>query len=88
MPNYQLEAILVRIGLALVAGLLAALVPIAVRKARFAVHPGIRIASLAAAILALVGFALFGRYLWLNHVPHDPDPPASPVAYPQPPAKP
>lgn len=87
MQNYQLEAILVRIGLALVAGLLAALVPIAVRKARFAVRPGVRIASIAAAVFALAGFALFGWYLWLNHVPRD-ESPAPPVSYPQPPAQP
>ena len=78
---------LLRIGLALAAGLLIAVVPIALRKARFAVHLGPRIAGYAIALLALAGFGAYGWYLWNHYVPREPAAPA-PITYPQPPSGP
>ncbi len=87
MPTYQLEAIFIRIGLALAAGVLIAIPPIAWRLARF--EPSIvkRIVCHVVALLALAGFFAYGWYLWDRFVPREPEEPA-PVTYPAPPVTP
>jgi hypothetical protein len=85
MPTYQLEAILLRVGLALAAGVLIAIVPIAQRKARY--EPSIvkRVFLHLLALASLVGFCFYAVYLWDRFVPREPEAPA-PVAYPAAPA--
>lgn len=85
MPTYQLEEILTRIGLALAAGVIIAIVPIAQRKARY--EPSIvkRILFRVLALAALVGFCFYAWYLWDRFVPREPVAPA-PVEYPVAPA--
>jgi hypothetical protein len=84
MPAHQLEAILIRIGLALAAGILAGIVPIALRKARFEPHLGKRIALFLLALFSLVGFGVYGWFLVDRYAPAAPDAPA-PITYPSPP---
>ncbi|MDD2240055.1 MAG: hypothetical protein PHI93_05275 [Kiritimatiellae bacterium] len=81
MPTHVLYALLTRIGLALVAGVLIAMVPIALRKARFEARMGKRVAFYLLAVLALIGFGLFGWYLVNQHVPKTETAP-EPVVYP------
>ncbi len=85
MPTYQFEAMLTRIGLALAAGVLIAIVPIALRKARY--EPSIvkRIVAHLIALAALIGFGFYGWYLWNRFIPREPAAPA-PVEYPVAPA--
>ena len=87
MPTYQLVAILTRIGLALAAGILVFIVPIALRKARFAPHLGKRIFLYVLAFAALIGFCVYVFYLWARFVPREPEAPPS-IAYPVSPAEP
>lgn len=87
MPTYQLVAILTRIGLALAAGILVFIVPIALRKARFAPHLGKRIFLYVLACAALIGFCVYVFYLWARFIPREPEAPA-PIAYPVSPAEP
>jgi hypothetical protein len=84
MPAHQLEAIFIRIGLALAAGILAGIVPIAIRKARFEPHLGKRISLYFLAAAALIGFAAYGVFLIDRYVPKTDDAPA-PITYPTPP---
>lgn len=81
MPTYALYALLTRIGLALVAGILAALVPLALRKARFEARVGKRVVLYLLAVLALIGFGLFGWYLVDQHLVKTETTP-EPVSYP------
>lgn len=81
MPTHLLHALLIRVGLALVAGVLAAMVPIALRRARFEARIGKRIVLYLLAVLALTGFGLFGWYLVDQHVPKTETAPEA-VAYP------
>ena len=87
MPSYQLEAILTRVGLALVAGVLIATVPVARRLSRYepSIYKRVFFNVLAAA--ALVGFAFYIWHLWNRYVPHEPAAPA-PIAYPAAPVSP
>ncbi len=87
MPTYQLEAIFVRIGLALVAGVLIAIVPVAHRKTRYEPSLAKRIIFHIISLLALVGFCFYAVYLWNRFVPRESEAPA-PVAYPAAPAVP
>ncbi|MGD9781127.1 MAG: hypothetical protein AB7V14_03135 [Kiritimatiellia bacterium] len=87
MPTYQLVEILTRIGLALGAGVLVFIVPLALRKARFAPHAGKRVFLYVLALAALVGFCFYVYYLWTRYVPREPEAPA-PIAYPVSPAEP
>lgn len=87
MPTYQLHALLLRMGLALAAGVLIALVPIFLRKACWEPHLPKRIAFSILALLSFVGFFIYAWHLWNRYVPREPEAPA-PVAYPAPPAVP
>lgn len=87
MPAYQLEEILTRIGMALLAGVLIAIVPIAYRSGRFAPHLGKRIFLMALAAVSFIGFCLYMAYLWNRFVPGEPEAPA-PIAYPAAPVAP
>ncbi len=84
MPTYQLEAILIRIGLALAAGVLIAIVPIARRLARYEPRIGKRVFMNLLSLSAFVGFCFYAWTLWTHHVPREPEAPA-PVTYPAPP---
>jgi len=81
IPTHQLEAIFSRIGLALAAGVLIAIPPIAWRCARF--EPSIikRVVCHVIALIALAGFCYYGWFLWNRFVPHEPEAP-EPIAYP------
>ncbi len=87
MPTYQLVAILTRIGLALAAGVLAFIVPISLRKARYEPRIGKRIFCYVLALASLAGFCVYIAYLWNHVIPRQPEAPA-PVEYPAPPAPP
>ena len=87
MPTYQMQELLLRIGLALGAGILIAIVPIAHRKARWVAHPAKRIVCHLISLLALVPFVVYGWYLWNHFVPRTPAAP-DPITYPLPPAGP
>lgn len=82
MPTYQLEAIFIRIGLALAAGVLIAIVPIAQRKARYEPSLVKRIVLHAFALAAFIGFCFYAVYLWQRFVPAAPAESPSPVAFP------
>ncbi len=87
MPAFQLEAMLLRIGLALGAGVLIALVPIAHRKTRYEPSIAKRVIFHIISLIALAGFCFYAVYLWNRFVPREPETPA-PVAYPEAPAAP
>ncbi|HPT16419.1 MAG TPA: hypothetical protein PK388_03975 [Kiritimatiellia bacterium] len=87
MPAYQLEALLVRIGLALAAGVLIGLVPIAHRCTRYEPSIPKRVFFHLLSLGALIGFCFYAVYLWHRFVPAEPEAPA-PVAYPEMPAVP
>ena len=87
MPTYQFQAILLRIGLALAAGVLIAIVPIALRKTRYEPSIPRRVYFSVLALVALVGFGFYVSYLWGRFAPPQSDAPA-PVAYPAAPAAP
>ena len=87
MPTYQLQAIFLRIGLALVAGVLIGTVPIARRLARYEPRLVKRILLNLLSLAALAGFCVYAWYLWDRYVPREPEAPA-PVAYPAPPLTP
>ncbi len=87
MPTYQLHALLTRIGLALAAGVLIAIVPVAWRKTRYEPSIPRRIFFYGLALAALVAFGFYASYLWRRFVPREPAAPA-PVAYPAAPAAP
>lgn len=87
MPTYQLEAILIRIGLALAAGILIAIIPIAQRKARYEPRLVKRIVFHLLALVALIGFCFYGVYLWNRFVPREPEA-LPPIAYPESPIAP
>ena len=87
MPTHDIQAMLMRIGLALAAGFFIACVPIAIRKGRFAPHTGRRVAAFSFAALSFAAFLAMGWHLWTRHVPRSPEPPA-PIAYPLPPSNP
>jgi energy-converting hydrogenase Eha subunit F len=87
MPTYQLQAIFIRIGLALAAGVLIAIVPVALRKTRYEPSIPKRVFFYVLALVALVGFGFYASYLWNRFVPRPPEAPA-PVAYPAAPAAP
>lgn len=81
IPTHQLEAIFTRIGLALAAGVIIAIPPIAWRCARF--EPSIikRVVCHILALLALIGFGFYGYFLWNHFVPKKPVLPES-ISYP------
>lgn len=81
MPAHQLEALLVRIGLALAAGVLIGVVPIAHRLTRY--EPSIikRVVFHVVSLLALIGFCAFAWFLWERYIPREPAAPA-PLSYP------
>lgn len=81
MPPHILQALLTRIGLALIAGILAAIVPIALRKARFEPHVGKRVFLYLLAVFSLIGFGLYGWYLVSRHLP-EAEPAPEPIEYP------
>ena len=87
MPSYQLEAIFLRIGLALAAGVLIAIPPIALRRARYEPSIPKRIFFHLFALVALVGFCFYANYLWSRFIPKAPETPV-PVAYPAAPVAP
>ena len=87
IPAYQMEAMLIRIGLALGAGLLAFIIPLAYRKGRWAPHAMARIVYFLISIGALLLFCFYTVYLWNRFVPREPDAPP-PLTYPPPPAVP
>ena len=87
MPSYQMEAIFLRIGLALAAGVLIAITPIALRRARYEPSIPKRIFFHLFALVALVGFCFYANYLWSRFIPKAPETPV-PVAYPAAPVAP
>lgn len=87
MPSYQMEAIFLRIGLALAAGVLIAIPPIALRRARYEPSIPKRIFFHLFALVALVGFCFYANYLWSRFIPKAPETPV-PVAYPAAPVAP
>ena len=87
MPTFQLEAMLMRIGLAFGAGVLIALVPIAHRKTRYEPSITRRVIFHVVSLLALIGFCFYAYYLWDHFVPREPETPA-PIAYPEAPVTP
>ena len=87
MPTYQLVEMLTRIGLALAAGVLIAIVPISMRRARYEPSIPTRIFFHLLALAALIGFCFYAVYLWNRFIPKEPEAPA-PVAYPAAPAAP
>jgi len=87
MPTFQLEAIFTRIGLALAAGVLIAIPPLAWRCARFEPKIIKRVVCHILALLALAGFCYYAWYLWDRFVPKEPETPA-PVTYPAAPTTP
>ena len=87
MPTYQIIEVLIRIGLALGAGVLIALVPIAHRRTRYEPSIAKRIFYHLVTLVALVAFCYYSYYLWNRFVPREPEEPA-PVSYPETPATP
>ena len=87
MPSYQMEAIFLRIGLALAAGVLIAIPPIALRRARYEPSIPKRIFFHLLSLAALIAFGFYVVYLWDRFVPKEPEAPA-PVEYPSAPATP
>ena len=87
MPAYQFHALLLRIGLALAAGVLIAVVPVALRKTSYEPSIPRRIFFYVLALVALVAFGFYASYLWQRFVPREPAAPAA-VAYPVAPAAP
>ena len=87
MPTYQFHALLTRIGLALAAGVLIAIVPVAWRKTRYEPSIPRRIFYYVLALAALVAFGFYVSYLWQRFVPRAPAAPAA-VTYPAAPAAP
>lgn len=87
MPTYQFHAILTRIGLALAAGVLIAIVPVAWRKTRYEPSIPRRVLFYIVALAALVGFGFYASYLWQRFAPREPAAPAA-VTYPAVPAAP
>ncbi len=85
MPTFQLEAMFTRIGLALAAGVLIAIPPIAWRGARFEPSLTKRIVCHVIALIALACFCYYGWFLWNRFVPREPEAPA-PITYPVSPA--
>lgn len=85
MPTYQLEEVLIRVGLALAAGVLIFIVPIARRAARYEPRMAKRIFFNLLSLAALVGFCFYAVYLWDRFIPRTADAPA-PVEYPASPA--
>lgn len=81
MPSYQLEAILTRIGLALIAGVLIGTVPIARRLARYEPRIAKRVIFNLISLAALAAFCVYAWHLWNRYVPREPNVPA-PLIYP------
>ena len=87
MPTYQFEAMMTRIGLALLAGVLIGTVPIARRLARYEPRIVKRVLLNLLALVGLVGFCGYTWYLWDRYVPREPESPA-PITYPAAPTAP
>ncbi|NCD22966.1 MAG: hypothetical protein EOL90_08520 [Spartobacteria bacterium] len=87
MPTYQLQEIFTRIGLALAAGILIAIVPIALRKTRYEPALSKRVFYALLALVALIGFGFYATYLWNRFIPRAPEE-AAPLEYPAAPAAP
>ncbi len=87
MPTHLLIDMLTRIGLALGAGVLIFIVPIAYRKGRWAPHRISRVVYFLISIGSLIAFLFYAAYLWNRFVPREPETPA-PLTYPVPPAGP
>lgn len=75
MPTYQLHEIFVRIGLALVAGVLIAAVPVARRMARYEPAAIKRFVFNSLSIAAFLGFCFYAWFLWNRYVPREPSAP-------------
>ena len=73
MPTYQIQEILIHIGLALVAGVLIATVPIARRLARYESRIVKRVIFNLISLAALVGFCFYAWYLWDRYIPRAPE---------------
>ncbi|NLG33989.1 MAG: hypothetical protein GX548_01405 [Lentisphaerae bacterium] len=76
-----------RIGLALGAGVLIFIVPLAYRKGRWAPHRISRVVYFVISAGSLIAFLFYASYLWNRFVPREPEAPA-PLAYPAPPPSP
>ena len=86
MPAFQLEETLFRIGLALVAGVLICIVPLAYRKTRYEASRLKRILYYLVTLATLAAFCGYVWFLWNRFVPREaPAPaPAPVVVYPPP----
>lgn len=82
MPTYQILEVLTRIGLALGAGVLIALVPIAHRRTRYEPSIAKRIFYHLLTLVALVAFCFYAYYLWNRFIPREPTAPAAVSSYP------
>ncbi len=83
IPSYQLEEFLVRLGLALGAGVIIFIVPLAYRKTRYEASRAKRVLFTLVALAAFAGFCAYVWLLWDRFVPRKPEPPApAPVVYP------
>lgn len=84
---YQFQEMFARIGLALAAGILIAIVPVALRKTRYEPSVSKRVFYSILALVALIGFGFYATYLWNRFVPRAPDE-AAPLEYPAAPTAP
>ncbi len=87
MPAYQLHEMLTRIGLALGAGVLIGIVPIAFRRTRFEASLIKRVIFYVISLAALLGFGFYARFLWNTFVPREPEAPTA-ITYPASPGAP
>ncbi|MDR0993821.1 MAG: hypothetical protein LBN38_04550 [Verrucomicrobiota bacterium] len=82
MPSYQIIQILIRVGLALGAGILIALVPFYFAKARYALTIRRRITFFIVSVFFLACFIGYMLFLWNRFVPKNAPPPPPPATYP------
>ena len=84
MPAFQLEQMLVRIGLALVAGVLICIVPLAYRKTKYEASRTRRVVFSLLTLTALAAFCFYIWFLWNRFIPRESPPPAAPpvLVYP------
>ncbi|NLB65777.1 MAG: hypothetical protein GX803_04840 [Lentisphaerae bacterium] len=85
MPAHILKDLLIRIGLALGAGVLISIVPVALRNGRYAPSTFRRVFLFTLAGAALIGFFIYSYFLVAPHFASSTHEPA-PVVYPLPPA--
>lgn len=80
IPSYQLEAILLRLGLALGAGIIICIVPLVYRKTYFEISRTKRVLYYLIAVAALLAFGVYVWFLWDHFVPHS-EPPLTPPPF-------